>query len=173
MDVLPPEQLDRLRAAAEAARSAHYAPYSRVIALAAALTAEDHIDGGANIESANLTLTKHAEEVAILRALALDDAPPSPTSLACVYIAGPTPCGSCRQFAAEFGPASARWVVEPLTQEEILETSLVDLPSDRQPWVVSFAEIQGPFPFTPGTLAESERLHGGRASAAMLGPTTE
>lgn len=144
---MPMELLDRLRAAADEARALHYAPYSKVVALAAAMTIDGSIAGGSNVENANFSLTKHAEEIAILRALALDGVPPAAGRLACVYVAGPAPCGSCRQFAAEFGSPDAYWVAEPVDQAELVAGNLADLPHDRRRAVISFADAL-PLPFT-------------------------
>ena len=118
-----------------------------MIALAAAVTVDDSVAGGANVETANFTLTKHAEEVAILRALALDRVPPAAGRLRVVYVAGPAPCGSCRQFAAEFAAGDAYWVIEPVDQGDLAAGSLADLPYERPRSVISFADAL-PLPFT-------------------------
>lgn len=63
--------------------------------------------GGANVECVNYSLTKHAEEAAVLAAIAdgafslgQDD------WIRAIYVTAP-PCGSCRQFLWEFsGPAT-------------------------------------------------------------------
>lgn len=132
-----------MRAAAEAARRLHYAPYSAEpgpVVLAAAELASGTVAGGSNIEISNLSLTKHAEEVAILLALANDTDPPGRGRLSAVYVAGLTPCGSCRQFAFEFAEDEAVWILEPIAQAELRATSLQTLASDRQPHVVPFGD---------------------------------
>lgn len=138
---LTDQRLARLRAAAESARRLHYAPYSGApgpIVLAAAELVSGTIGGGSNIEIVNLSLTKHAEELAILSAFANDSEPPARRRLAAMYVAGLRPCGSCRQFAGEFAGEDAVWILEAVEQTELRTTSLAELASDRQPQVVSF-----------------------------------
>jgi cytidine deaminase len=61
---------------------------------------------GSNVEAANYSLTKHAEEAAILAAIAAED-DLGRGWLRALYVAGLAPCGSCRQFATEFATADA------------------------------------------------------------------
>jgi cytidine deaminase len=132
------QRLTTLRTAAESARRLHYAPATGVIVLAAAELENGTVGGGANIEIVNLTLTKHAEEVAVLAAFANDREPIARGRLSAVYVAGFEPCGSCRQFAAEFAAGGATWILENVTQAELRGSSLLSLPADRQPRIVSF-----------------------------------
>lgn len=145
------ERLQRLRHAADAARRLHYAPYSgrpgRVV-LAAAELDTGTVGGGSNVEIVNFTLTKHAEELAILVAFANDAKPIAPARLAAVYVAGGQPCGSCRQFAAEFARADAIWILESVDQEALQATPPLSLPREQQPLVVPFADYL-PAPFLP------------------------
>jgi cytidine deaminase len=141
------ERLARLRRVAEEARALHYAPWSGAIVLAAAELDSGAVGGGANVETANLTLTKHAEEVAILAAFAADGGPVGPGRLEAVYVAGFEPCGSCRQFAWEFASQRAIWVLEDVTQAELQVDSLLVLPPDRAPRVVTL-ERYLPSPFS-------------------------
>jgi cytidine deaminase len=108
------------------------------------------VRGGSNIEIGNLTLTKHAEEVAILSAFADESEPePPPVSeveLAAIYIAGSYPCGSCRQFAAEFASKKPVWVIDPIQQQTLRNLSLLDLPDEPEPLVVPFDKLL-PSPF--------------------------
>jgi cytidine deaminase len=98
-----PGELDRLREAAEQARRMHWAPYTRAEVVAAVRTIADTYHGGSNVEIANITLSKHAEESAVLSALAAGalEAPGRPFVVSAVYTTAP-PCGSCRQFLLEF-----------------------------------------------------------------------
>ena len=139
-----------MRATADAARRFHYAPYSGKpgpIVLAAAELVSGTIGGGSNIEIVNLSLTKHAEEVAILSALTNDAQSPGRGRLSAVYVAGLQPCGSCRQFAAEFASDDAIWILEDISQQELRNTSLSKLSDDREPRVVPFADYL-PSPFS-------------------------
>jgi cytidine deaminase len=122
----------------------HYAPYSGEpgpIVLAAAELVSGTVGGGANIEIVNLSLTKHAEELAILSALANDTESPRRGRLSAVYVAGLQPCGSCRQFAAEFASEDAVWILEHISQRELRTTSLSTLPDDREPQVAPFGDL--------------------------------
>jgi cytidine deaminase len=105
------------------------------------------VGGGANIEIVNLSLTKHAEELAILSALANDAGAPGRGRLSAVYVAGLPPCGSCRQFAAEFATEDAIWILEDISQSELRTTSLSKLSDDREPRVVPFDDYL-PSPFS-------------------------
>jgi cytidine deaminase len=103
------EQLTALREAAYAGRLNGWRPYSKFPVAAAVMTVDGRIYGGAgNVECANFTLTKHAEETAVCAALA-DGALPrcGRAFLQAVYIptvagARAMPCGGCRQFLWEF-----------------------------------------------------------------------
>lgn len=106
-------RLERLRACAEEARSRNYAPYSKLVVLAAVETTDGRLFGGSNVEIANFSLTKHAEEVAILAAIGAGNGPAG-RWLRTLYVAGGAPCGSCRQFAHQFASADAVCVFEPL-----------------------------------------------------------
>jgi len=137
---IEPERLTRLRSAAQAARRLTYARYSGAIVLAAAELKSGTITGGSNIECVNLSLTKHAEEVAIIRAFAEESEAPARGRLVAVYVAGLSPCGSCRQFAAEFATEDAIWVIDRVSQRELLATSLSKLTSDRDPQIAAFGD---------------------------------
>jgi cytidine deaminase len=160
-DVRPPEaraarpisrrQIDRLRSAALAGREQGWRPYSKFPVAAAVLTLKGKTYGGAgNVECANYTLTKHAEETAVLAAIAdgallRSDGTTEPTVnrkfIRAVYLASTgkdkiTPCGSCRQFMWEFAHHAAVVIMElPAGGEE----------------TVPLAELM-PKPFGPETL---------------------
>jgi cytidine deaminase len=149
-------RLQRLRAAADAARKLHYAPYSGQpgrLVLAAAELSSGTVRGGSNVEIATLSLTKHAEEVAILAAFADADQPVDRVELAAVYVAGSQPSGSCRQFAAEFASGKAIWVIDHVEQETLRAVPLVNLPDGPRPLVVAFDKWL-PSPFS---INESQR----------------
>jgi cytidine deaminase len=111
--------LDDLRAAAEGARRMHWAPYSNFVVLAAVETIDGRVYGGSNVENVNFTLTKHAEETAVIAALA-DGALVrcGRQWLKTIYVqssADSGPCGGCRQFINEFAADDALWVKHDTT----------------------------------------------------------
>lgn len=98
--------LAELIAAAKAASTRAYSPYSRFRVGAAILTAEGTIYGGCNVENASYGLTICAERNAVFRAVTQ-----GPLSIRAVVVYTPTPrptapCGACRQVINEFGPAA-------------------------------------------------------------------
>jgi len=108
------DRLDELLAAAAAARSRAYAPYSGFAVGAALLDDEGRIHAGCNVENAAYPQGQCAEASAIgqmvlgggrrLRAvLVLADAP-EPV----------TPCGGCRQRLREFGAPDTPVIVAGL-----------------------------------------------------------
>lgn len=95
---------DPLLDAARTARARAYAPYSDFAVGAAVETQEGSIITGANVENASFGLTICAERAAIVRAIAEGH-----RAFRAVAVAGPdgvdtAPCGTCRQFIAEFDP---------------------------------------------------------------------
>jgi cytidine deaminase len=118
-------QLDDLRAAALTGRELGWRPYSKFPVGAAVLTIDNKIYGGVgNVECANYTLTKHAEETAVLAAIAggallgsQGGAKKNRKFIRAVYLATTeekeiTPCGGCRQFMWEFADHSAVVIIE-------------------------------------------------------------
>src|SRR5882757_296597 len=89
-------KLSELRASAEGARRANYSPYSEFMVLAAVETSDGAVFGGSNVENVNYSLTKHAEELAVLAAI-LGGAGPGGEWLKTLYVTSASPCGSCRQ----------------------------------------------------------------------------
>jgi cytidine deaminase len=96
---------DPLVEAAQIARERADAPYSGFMVGAAVETADGAIVTGCNVENASYGLALCAERVAITRAIA--EGHRTIRALAVVGPAGTTtiPCGTCRQFMAEFDPS--------------------------------------------------------------------
>jgi cytidine deaminase len=98
--------LGQLQEMAKRAYAMNWSPYTGAVATAAVRTTSGNYYGGSNVEVANISLSKHAEESAVLIALAAE-AQIAGSRLAnhrfidVVYVTAP-PCGSCRQFLLEF-----------------------------------------------------------------------
>lgn len=122
---LSEERVGRLRVAADNSRQLNYAPYSNFMVLAAVETPEG-VFGGTNIENVNFSLTKHAEEVALLAAIA-SGITPRRNWIQALYVTGSPPCGSCRQFVAEFGSDSALVIIDRIDQDTVRDGSLATL----------------------------------------------
>ncbi len=94
----------RLDAAAKAASSHAYCPYSKFPVGAAVLTGDGSIFSGCNVENASYGLSLCAERNAVFQAVAAGH-----TELRRIAVYTPTssptaPCGACRQVLFEFGP---------------------------------------------------------------------
>jgi cytidine deaminase len=92
-----------LAAAARAAASGSYSPYSRFV-VAAAIETEAGIFTGANVENASYGLSNCAERSAIFKAV---NAGARKVTACVVYTPGEvlaSPCGACRQVLREFAP---------------------------------------------------------------------
>jgi cytidine deaminase len=111
-DSTDPATLSRLRESARAALSRAYPRYSGFVVLAAIETNTGEVFGGANVEVANYSLTKHAEEAAVMSAIAAGAPMDAGPWLRTVYVVGGAPCGSCRQFLWEFALPDARVIVD-------------------------------------------------------------
>jgi cytidine deaminase len=144
---LPQSLLGALRGQAKEAAQHNYARYSGLLVVAAVETSDGEIFGGTNIEVANYALTKHAEEMAIIRALATRRLHRPDTGadswLKTLYVCGASPCGGCRQFAWEWAapdaqcvidlPAESRYTVTPLRDLLPEPFGPADVPEDRRP----------------------------------------
>lgn len=113
----PAFDITALREAAQAARVMNWAPYSKYVVIAAVETIDGKVFGGSNVENANFTLTKHAEETAVIAALADGAMARCRTRqwLKVIYTLSEgdsAPCGGCRQFIAEFAADDAVWVAD-------------------------------------------------------------
>lgn len=104
---LPQSIQDLLNAARQAASRA-YAPYSHFTVGAALLGSNGIVYPGFNIENASYGLTLCAERSAVV--LAMSDGCRSWQHLAVVSPASVSPCGSCRQFLAEFDLQLPIWI---------------------------------------------------------------
>ncbi len=122
------DRLAELRAAAQGARRANYARYSKFTTLAAVETA-DGVFGGTNVENVNYSLTKHAEEVAVLAAM-LAGAGPRGKWIKALYVTGVSPCGSCRQFVAEFAGPKTIVLIDRIAQRQVKSAKLASLGDD-------------------------------------------
>ena len=96
--------IDRLIAAATAARENAHAPYSGFAVGAALLAADGRVFTGTNVENASYGLSVCAERHAI--ASAVGAGVRDLVALAVVSGSSPpaTPCGACRQVIMEFAP---------------------------------------------------------------------
>ncbi len=130
-----PELLDRLVAAARAARERAYAPYSR-FAVGAAVLAGGRVYPGVNVENASYPQGICAERAAVAAAVTAGE-----RSIDAVAVVGSSedvtpPCGGCRQVLHEFGPlmlvvaespggARAEWTLSELLPAAFGPRSLV------------------------------------------------
>jgi len=154
---IPDKRLAKLREHARAAAEHNYARYSGLLIVAAVETVDGDVFGGTIVEVANYTLTKHAEEMAIMRALATRQLRKPDRGrerwLKTLYVCEATPCGSCRQFAWEWAAPDARCVI--------------DMPSKRRVHVVPLRELL-PLPFGPDDVGP--RTRAARPAGGMLPP---
>jgi cytidine deaminase len=110
---LPPK-LQQLVRAAQEAREAAYAPYSRFRVGAAARTRSGKMYIGCNVENASFGLSVCAERVAVFNAIAAGDRNILELAV-CAESDQPTrPCGACRQVLFEFAP-NAKIIMVGLT----------------------------------------------------------
>ena len=100
--MLTDENRNTLIQTAIEARKWAYAPYSKYSVGAALLTASGRIYDGVNVENAAYPTTICAERVSVFKAVSEGER--VFTAIAVVTENGGSPCGSCRQVLAEFGP---------------------------------------------------------------------
>jgi cytidine deaminase len=136
---IDPKVLARLRASAKEALSRCYPRYSGFMVVAAIETTAGKVFGGANVEIVNYSLTKHAEEAAVMAAIAAGAPLNGGPWLRTVYVVGAAPCGSCRQFLAEFAIPGA--------------VVVVDKPYGRVKWKRYLRDLL-PLPFGPSELKD-------------------
>lgn len=107
---LSPEQEAELTSRAALARQWAYAPYSGYQVGAALLTASGKIYDGVNVENAAYGDTICAERTAVVKAVSEGEL--EFVAIAVASANGGTPCGSCRQVLAEFGPETLVLIVD-------------------------------------------------------------
>jgi cytidine deaminase len=96
-----PAHRELVERAREATKNA-YVPYSEYRVGAALETADGSVYLGCNIENANSSNSRHAEEVAILEAIKEGHRDFERIAVTSDARDGVTPCGMCRQTLAEF-----------------------------------------------------------------------
>lgn len=101
MDDSKPSPQDLLTIARSAKENAHN-PYSEYAVGAAVVTDSDTIFQGCNIETATFDMCSHAERTAIQTALANGHTDFTYMVISTDDQSGEPPCGTCRQFLAEF-----------------------------------------------------------------------
>lgn len=92
------ELIDAARDAMERA----YAPYSEYEVGAALRAVEDAVYTGCNVEFVNFTNTRHAEEVALLKAVNAGERSFDAIAVTSTGLSGRPPCGMCLQSLTEF-----------------------------------------------------------------------
>jgi cytidine deaminase len=121
---LSQEQKADLVAIARQVRKWAYAPYSKYKVGAALLTESGKIYEGVNVENAAFPVTNCAERTAVFTAVSNGET--KFQAIAVVTENGGTPCGSCRQVLAEFGP-DILVIVADESGKIVLEKKLIDL----------------------------------------------
>ena len=120
-----------LIAAAAAARSAAYAPYSKFAVGAAVQAKNGEIFIGCNVENISLGLTICAERSAIAAAVAAGAKDLVAIAVATGSKKPAVPCGACRQVMAEFNPRMR--IIAATTTGESEEFELSELlPKPKQ-----------------------------------------
>jgi cytidine deaminase len=122
---MTPIQRQQLIDTSLAMRGRAHAPYSQFRVGAAVLTASGRIFGGCNVENASYGLTLCAERVALVSAVANGET--AFVAMAVATSGGASPCGACRQFAAEFRSDLPVLIVDADHPEQVREANLVEL----------------------------------------------
>ena len=97
-------QFDDLVTLASDARSKAYAPYSKFAVGAAIKCKSGAIFAGANVENRSFSVTMCAERVAVGAAIAAGEREFIAIAVTADSDEPIVPCGTCRQFLAEFNP---------------------------------------------------------------------
>ncbi|GDY09900.1 MAG: cytidine deaminase [Planctomycetota bacterium] len=113
-----------IRLACEARTNAH-APYSKFLVGAALLTESGEVICGCNVENASYGLTICAERVAFSTAVAAGYR--HFQALAIATSGGHSPCGACRQFAAEFCDDLPILLIDSDRPDHVSESNLREL----------------------------------------------
>ena len=139
MTTVTPDQREALIAAARAASTYAYAPYSNFHVGAALLLADGSVVTGANVENASYGLSLCAETVAVakimsdggrggLQAVAVIGGAADESGEAMPGVVPVTPCGRCRQVLNEIAQLGG---TDPLVlcvgANEVVETTLAAL----------------------------------------------
>ncbi|PCI55090.1 MAG: cytidine deaminase [Gammaproteobacteria bacterium] len=136
------KQWGELSKAAETAFNKAYAPYSDFKVGAAALTADNQIVQGCNVENASYGLTICAERNCIANGVITNQSNKKVTFTALVIYTAQEkltpPCGACRQVVSEFFPKNAlvmavnhlneqkKWTVEQLLPDAFTPYDLLN-----------------------------------------------
>ncbi|MDX2369280.1 MAG: cytidine deaminase [Colwellia sp.] len=136
------KQWGKLSKAAEIAFSKAYAPYSNFKVGAAALTADNKIIEGCNVENASYGLTICAERNCIAHGIIANQSNKKVKFTALVIYTAQEkltpPCGACRQVISEFFPKNAfvmavnhlneqkKWTVEQLLPDAFTPDNLLN-----------------------------------------------
>lgn len=120
-----PPAVQALVAAARAAATQAYSPYSKVCVGAALLAEDGSLYIGCNVENASYGLTICAERVAIGNAVAAGARRFRALAIATNQPRVVMPCGACRQVLMEFAPDLELHVAGP--GKERVTTTLADL----------------------------------------------
>jgi cytidine deaminase len=118
-------QRQQLIDSALAMRGRAHAPYSHFRVGAAVLTVSGRIFGGCNVENASYGLTLCAERVALVSAVAGGET--EFVAMAVATSGGASPCGACRQFAAEFRGDLPVLIVDADHPDQVREANLAEL----------------------------------------------
>ncbi len=118
-------QRETLIVAASDARDRAYADYSGFCVGAALLAAGGRVFTGCNVENAVYGLTICAERVAVVSAVASGER--QFQAIAVASSGGAAPCGSCRQFLAEFCDDLPILLVDVDSKDRVKEETLRDL----------------------------------------------
>jgi cytidine deaminase len=121
------ETAQRLMAAARAAATCAYVPYSSFPVGAAALTASGEVVTGANVENVSYGLTCCAERTACFTAAAAGHREIVAIAVTALKVQTVTPCGACRQVLNEFKPMDTDMIVILDGASAISQVPLTDL----------------------------------------------